>query len=442
MTRNDPTEKIRVGMVLDQPFPPDARVEREAVALVSAGYEVHLLCAVKETAEGEESPEPREEFYRGIYIHRVDPRDVQDPLPGLPFTTRLRYRGWIRNLYRHLWNVDTQWQTLTERFIRGFGIQVLHIHDLRLVSSGLSAAKKWNIPLVADLHENYPALMEMLKGKADPVYGIQQRKKWEAIENRCVQQADRVLTVVEEAKERLVNKGVPAEKITVIPNTVDMEKFEAVEPNPELLRRYKPQFLLTYVGHINSNHRGIHTLLEAIALLKDEIPELYFVGAGAFRESYMNQLQAIIQRHQLEDRVEFTGWLDETEFVPYIAASDICICPHMKTDHTDTTFPNKLFLYHLYRKPVIVSSCKPLKRYIEETEGGVWFESGDAYELANQIRSLYQDAQTRKTMGEKGQQVVRSMYNWQAQSRHLIAMYNQLTGRASQQPEPLIPAIR
>lgn len=416
-------EKVRIGMVLDQPFPPDARVEREATALVAAGYEVHLLCMVNPDNENQCQPE---EYYRGIYIHRVNPDEVSIAIPFTNKITRLPYTGIIKNVSRFLWNIDNAWYTLVQRFVESYNVNVLHIHDLRLVNTGLAVATRYDIPLVADLHENYPALMEMLKGKHDPQKAQKQREKWENIELTCLQDADRVITVIEESRERLLHKGGDPRRIIVLPNAVDAEKFLSAPVDPEVTRRYKPDFLLTYVGHVNNDHRGIQTVLEAMALLKDDIPELRFVAAGAINEAYKARLDALIERYHLTHRVDFTGWLDETQFVSYIDAADICLCPHLRTDHTDSTFPNKVYLYNLLGKPVVASNCTPLKRYIDETGGGVVFEAANAQTLANQILELYRDTDKRRTLGETGRQAVLDRHQWQTVAPWLIDLYDKL----------------
>ncbi len=433
----DSAPKIRVGMVLDQPFPPDARVEREAVALAEAGFEVHLLCALR--------PEDtlRDEFYRGFYIHRVNPNAVTWEVPLLGIQTRLPYQSPIRNYFHHFKNIDTAWHTLIQRFVSSYDIHILHVHDLRLVQTGLSVTERHRIPLVADLHENYPALMQMMKGRNNPKRGQEQRKRWEAIEADSIHRATHVITVTDEAKERLLLKGLPAQKVLVLENTVDTEKFQAATINQEIVRQFKSNFLLCYVGHINDNHRGIQTLINAMAILRDELPELHFVGAGAIREPYREKLEPLIQRAGLQDRVHFTGWLDETEFASYIEASDICLCPHLANDHTNATFPNKIYLYHLFKKPVIASDAVPLKRYIDTSQGGLVFESDNAQALADRIRELYYQPNLRRELAVNGYNAVASRYNWPTTAKDLTALYNGLAqwmGR-SKPKQPSAPPI-
>ncbi len=416
-TINDSGRKVRIGMVLDQSFPPDARVEREATALAEAGYEVHLLCALR--AQDTLS----NQAYRGFYIHRVSPAKVLWRLPfGL--TTRLPYQSLIRNFFHHFRNIDTQWYTLIDDFIKQYGIDVLHVHDLRLVGTALAVADRLEVPVIADLHENYPALMEMMKGRGNPKKGAYQRERWEKIETESIDGALQIITVTDEARERLIRKGIYPGKIMVLENTVDIEKFHAASVDNTVIRRYKPDFLLTYVGHLNDTHRGIQTVLEAMGILKHEIPELKFVGAGSLREPYRELLASIIDKHGLQNRVEFTGWLDESDFVTYIEASDICVCPHIVNDHTEATFPNKVYLYHLFKKPILATNAVPLQRYIDESGGGMTFDSGNAQQLAEHIRFLYARPDVRREMASKGNRLVLEKYNWAKSSQDLVTMYD------------------
>jgi glycosyltransferase involved in cell wall biosynthesis len=416
----DTGRRLRVGMVLDQGFPPDARVEREATALVQNGYEVHILCL------RQSSDQLSEVAYRGLYIHRMSPNQLSWQLPFIRYETRLPYHGIIRNAIWQWRTIDTVWYTLIDRFVKHYGLDVLHIHDLRLLHTGLSVGKRWRIPVVADLHENYPALMEMMKGRHDYERGLKQRDMWEDIESNGVLLATQTFVVTEEAKVRLMAKGLPGNKIHVIANTVDVDKFLAAPIDGEVIRRFKPDFVICYVGHLNDLHRGIQTVLEAMALLKDEIPSLRFIGAGALRPAYKQILDDLIAKHGLENYVHLTDRLDESQFASYIEASDICLCPHLANDQTNATFPNKVYLYHLFKKPIIASNATPLQRYIKNTDGGLVFKSGDAAQLADKIRLLYKQPDLRREMGKNGHQAVMHQYNWPRTARTLIALYDQV----------------
>lgn len=99
--------------------------------------------------------------------------------------------------------------------------------------------------------------------------------------------------------------------------------------------------------------------------------------------------------------------------------SDVCLVPHNKNSHTDTTIPHKLFQYMLEGKPVVVSSCKPLKRVVEETDSGLVSEAGKKKDLADKIIDLYNNENLRRELGENGKKAAQGRYNWQKETGSL-----------------------
>ena len=405
----------RVGMVLETAFPPDARVEREATALIEAGYEVYLLCGHQS-----EPGAPAKEVYEGIQVLRVDPKSTR--LPGV-----------YRNLYTRFTGKEADWGMLIADFVTKQQIDVLHVHDLKLLKTALGVAKSHpEVRVVADLHENYPALVGRLtklrKGEAK---GLKKQRWWEAIERQSLPQANKVIVVVEEARERILqNPALSPKDVSIVRNVVDTRKFlseDLPKLTPEEQALMQDRFILCYVGHINATHRGVHTVLAALPQLIQTIPNLLFVAVGSLREKYLHEsLKPIIDAHQLQDYVYFTGFRDEAAFAPYIQCADIGLCPHLKTTLTDTTFPNKVFLYSLFEKPVVVSSCIPLERYIQETDSGLVYEADSPSDLARTLETLYHSPEKRRDYGEKGRRWVMERYCWDQEKAILLETYQSL----------------
>lgn len=427
----DAKRKIRVGMVLDQPFPGNSRVEREATALTEAGFEVHLLCVANRADALADIM--MDEAYRGFYIHRVDPDEVTIEIPFFQKQSRFLYKGALKNYFQHFKNIDTVWHTLIHRFAKTYDIQILHVHDLRLVDTALSIACRYGIPLVADMHEHYPALMQMRKARYDAErdiwQGDEERERWEKIETESLQRATRVLTTTQEAKTRLIDKGLSEDKLLALDNTISPDEFHAMPTDQEVVRLFRPLFVLTFVGAMMDESQGIQTIIEAMALLKDEIPELHFIAAGPIKESYHAWLEHLVVEAGLRDRVHFTGGLEKARLGTYIEASDVCLCPHLANDYTNVTFPELLYLCHLFKKPLITSDAAPLQRYVESTAGGLAFESENPQMLAELIRLLHSRPDVRKELSVRGYQAILERYNWECTSRSLIAMYRQLVGQ-------------
>jgi glycosyltransferase involved in cell wall biosynthesis len=131
--------------------------------------------------------------------------------------------------------------------------------------------------------------------------------------------------------------------------------------------------------------------------------------------------------------VEIIGWQPFHKVPSYIEASHIGLVPHHQNPHTDATIPHKLFQYMLMSKPVIVSSCRPLKRIVEETKSGLVFHSGDPKHLAKQIQTLYSNPQLRSDCALHGHEAATHQYNWMAEGAKLTRLYRSLQEQRSKE---------
>jgi len=397
---------VNICMVLaNSDFPPDIRVEKEARSLICAGHRVFLLCLRK----GES---PLTSLWNGVEIKRISP---------LSFFLRK-----LNSLVYVLFVRDLQWKRAIRGLIKTQGIAAIHVHDLPMVGTALSAASGKGIPVIADLHENYPALMRLAFSRRKPNLAerLMPPGRWERLERRWLNRCAHVIVVVEEAKERLAGKGIPAQKIAVVENTVDAEHFLSRPGGIDegVAGKAEGDFVICYVGGF-SPHRGLDTAIRAMARIVREIarPKLLLVGDGEMR----GELQSLSQTMGLNENVVFPGWVDFREIPGYISGSDVCIVPCISTEHTETTAPHKLYQYMLMGKPVVVSSCRPLRRVVEGSRCGLVFEAGDADSLADCILKL-KDTATRKRMGEAGREAVFRRHNWEISARRLLGVYDGL----------------
>jgi glycosyltransferase involved in cell wall biosynthesis len=393
---------MRIGMVLDTPFPPDPRVANEARSLIAAGHEVYLFCL---NLDG-----PAEvEDWEGICVVRYPMSSFYwKKLRAVILTVGL-YNRWLRKRLK--------------QFIDTYRIEALHMHDLPIVGEGLAAAGNAGIPLIADLHENYPAAIR-LYAWSNSFLGklLVNPTAWDAYERHVVPQADRVIVVIDEATKRLPAYGVNLEQVTVVENTVAVDEFEQFPSDDLLTERLKQRFVVTYTGGFD-RHRGLETMIDAAAIARDDILDLQIVlvGRGATEPELKAQARAL----GVEDIVSFEGWQSFSKFPSYIRGSSVCVIPHLKTEHTDTTIPHKLFHYMLLEKPVVSTDCDPLKRIVDEAAAGLIYPSGDAKALAKALVTL-RDEQLRQKMGQSGRAAVLDRYRWDQTAEKLVALYASL----------------
>jgi glycosyltransferase involved in cell wall biosynthesis len=297
-----------------------------------------------------------------------------------------------------------------------------------MAGTALWVGRFLKIPVLLDFHENYPAAVTnyspAVRTNIQKVLAFFNRSLlWQRYEIRAAKAADRVIVVVDEAKERLSKVGIDHKKITIIENTIDVNHFRGLGIDQEIIHKYRDSFLISYIGGYGGEHRGLDTAIDAMPKINQVIPnaKLLLVGKGNIKPVLEDKVQDL----GLEDRVIFEDWRPFAEVPSYIEASHVCLIPHQSTPHTEATSPHKLFQYMLMGKPVVVSSCKPLKRVVDETKSGLVFSAGDSDSLAEAILQL-QDDQLRSILGQAGKKAVLDRYNWERTAQDLIRLYESI----------------
>lgn len=396
---------MKILMLLGRFFPPDIRVEKEARSLLKAGHEIFLLSASK-------GDMPNEETVEGIKV-------IRKKLPQ-----NFPRRAW-NFFYFQVFFVHPFWIKPLEDAVKQYKVDAIHVHDLPLVRTGINVARKFNLPLIADLHENYPEAVRQYRMREKPTRRILDLIspvwRWKRLERFCVQQADKVISVVEEAKQHYTSDcGITAEKVTVVMNTEDLDYLYSLPINKNICDKYQPYFAIFYIGGIGW-HRGIQTAISAMPQILSATPEarLIVVGSG----SNEAELKELARKEGVERAVEFTGW-QPFELVPsYISASNVCLIPHIASGHTNSTIPHKIFQCMAMGKPVVVSSAKPLERIVKETGAGLVYSSGDAEALAKALIRIYRDNELATRLGEAGKKVAGQKYNWETEGEKLVNIY-------------------
>ncbi|MBN2031132.1 glycosyltransferase family 4 protein [bacterium] len=393
---------MKIGMILDQEFPPDTRVENEIRSLVKNSFQIHLLCFTYSR------PKTEKQTDQNIHIIRI-------PKP----------RNWVRKgkaLINTAFDYYTPfWKKRIQEWIERYRIDVLHVHDLYLLGAALKVRKENQFPIVADLHENYvDGLRSYRFANTFPGKYIISIPKWRKKEIEWCHQVDYIITVIEEAVDRYNALGIPEKKITVVSNYVDPDQFLQVEEDRSIIDRFKDHFAILYYGSFDI-HRGLGTLIRAMPLIKPQCPHIKLVLVGKGKN--FPGLQKLSKKLGMTDSIAFEGYHPPSHLPSYIKASDIGLIPHIKTIHTDNTIPHKLFQYMLMGKAVVATNCDPIQRIINETGCGLIYPTGDHEKLAQCIIDLYHNKPLQSKMGERGKKSVLEKYNWEKTSKNLIKLY-------------------
>jgi glycosyltransferase involved in cell wall biosynthesis len=397
---------MRICLIYQGEYPPAERIEKISKTLSTAGHEVFVLCNNygKHASGPKQGPHARLVRPRAFFKSRTLNRVLNFPLFLNPI--------WIAAIARTL--------------IR-FKIDAVQVIDIPLAPAAWAIGRLLRAHVAMDMWENYP---EALKGWAKLDWKVRLFKNpavARAVELFSVRRMDRVFVVVDEQKERLIEDGVKADRISVVTNAADVELFsggsaDAATPLDDEPDTYK----LLYVGFVTVE-RGLDDIIRALGVLKDELPQvrLYIAGTG----NYCDELKRLAQAERVDHLVRFTGWVPFDRIRFYIAKSDLCLIPHVRSKFIDTTIPNKIFQYMLVGKPLLVSDAKPLARVVRESNCGFVFESGNTGSAAAAIRKAYA-ARFDTSLGERGKQAVLSKYTWDKAAEPLLDYYR------GQEPSP------
>ena len=397
----------RIGMVLDAPYPPELpREKKEAKTLQQAGFDIHLLSAPI-------IGRPNIETFDYLTVHRAN-------LPNSKIVTIFQ-RG-----IHHLINIHPGWYRALIRYIQDTDIRLLHVMDLTYAKTALAAARKLSLPIILDLHENYPAALDFWDPKRGFLkkYITRSYRRMVNLERVMCQNVDHVLTVVDEMKERLVQcHDIDPEKITVILNAETKDYCNNIEPLPDTYTHlFQGKFIVTYVGGFAS-HRGLEIAIEGMNHVVDASPDVLLVFVGGPKE-YQDQLEKLAKQSNLQKNILFLGWQPPELLAAFINASDLGIIPHNSNEHTENTVPHKLFQYMTLNKPVLVSNCKPLARIVNDLRSGVIFEAGNPMSFAENLLKMRNNTNLRKELGKNGGEATRlGDWNWDEASRPLPEIY-------------------
>ena len=400
-----------IGMILDAPYPEDGRVTKEAIALIDAGHEVHMLCVLK-------PGQPQSEIVNGIHLYRMS--------RGLSLFWKTAWDSINALLWRH-----PKFDKVLPNFIKQRKIEALHVHDLPLAGSTAHAAKKFQIPWVLDLHENYPAGLQIwMEHKTNPVVLLKNLllmgyKRWVAYEKRMVDEADVVIAVVKEMKDRLIRiHSTPPEKIGIVTNSEWKDFFEQFPSIEEVRNSYPGKFVILYLGYFGP-HRGVDTVIEALPKIVKEIPNALFVVVG--KGSFQPNLERLAKELSVEQYVDFLGFKPYAQVGSWMKRADINITPHKSNEHTDHTVPHKLFHSLLSGRPTLVSTAPPLARIAKETGGAFVFEAENPTHLSECVQTIYRDKNQVIKKAQSGiEATTTGGYNWDENQLNLVKMYEKL----------------
>ena len=394
---------MRIGMILDYTFPPDPRVENEAVSLIEAGHQVFLFCLTYDKNQ-------KDEVINGIKVKRYLSNKLEYKLSALAYT----FPFYKMMMFSRI-----------KSFLSENDIEAIHVHDMRIAEAVFKASKKLDLPVVLDLHDNMPEIMKLYPHlQKFPGKQLISPSKWKEKEEEFIQKADKIITVSQEFIDEVVERTkIPRDKIVLVPNTVQKYFYENAVIDQKIIQRYNNHFVILYLGDTGLR-RGLQTAIESMPLLINKIKNIKLVIVGKNTTDII--LKEQVKKLEIENYVDFEGWQNVKLFPSYIVASSICISPLHRNIQHDVAYANKLFQYMSFAKPVLVSNAIAQKRLIERTNTGLVHKEKNVENYVDKVMLLFDDDNLRTHLGENGKQFIEEEFSWEMTSEKLIKLYDDL----------------
>ena len=214
-------------------------------------------------------------------------------------------------------------------------------------------------------------------------------------------------------KDYLVDYGVAAEKVTVVPMGVELDFFHPDHDGMEFRREHglEGKIVATYAGALGQAN-DLETIIHAAVTLKDR-PDIHFLFAGDGNQRA--HLESLVKRHDLKN-ITFGGFFPKQQMKEVLAASDICIATLRDIPAFRTPYPNKVFDYMAAGRPIVLGIAGAIKKVVEEAKAGICVPPGDVDSLANAVKRLADQNDEREQMGSAGRKFVESKFSSRIQA--------------------------
>jgi len=377
-------------LILSQYYPPEPIPKPADLAheLARRGHEVSVLTGVPNYPTGRLAP-----GYRARLLHT-------EHVDGLLVTRTYEFPYHGTNAPLRLWNYATFMLSAPLGALRLGRFDAIYVWHPPL-SVGVAAwlvGRITRAPFVYDVQDIWPDAA-VLSGLFKPGLVVNLMRR---LERFVYRRAAHLLVVTDGARENLMGKGVPPDRVTALPQWVDDRAFDTPDAASVAAARATcgddGRFLVLFTGNIGLV-QGLETVVDAAALLRDAGTRVVFVGDGADRA----RLEARVRELALESVVGFVDRRPASDMPAFMAAADALLVHLRASELSRLVIPSKTGTYLASGRPIVMAMEGAAADLVREAGAGICVEAANPGALANAIRELMAmpDAE-RAAMGARG----------------------------------------
>ncbi len=299
------------------------------------------------------------------------------------------------------------WRKLVRRLAAG-PIDLIYERTALLSFAASLFGSRRGVPVFLEV--NYTAYSPLVR-KRSPL--LSPLAKW--IDRTNFRRATHIFVVSNYLKDHLAALGIDPQKITVMTNAADPDKFNPDMPGDAARARYglEGKVVVGFVGGFYPWH-GVDLLIESAqsAIRKDGRLALLLVGDGPLKPV----LEQKVREAGLEKHVKFTGRVDHKDLPEITAAFDVGVMP----DSNEYGSPMKIYEYMAMGKPVVAADYGPLRDGVEHGRNGLLFRPRDVETFTDTLIAIAADEGLRKKMGKEGRRLIETERNWKRNAERVL----------------------
>ncbi|WP_426116466.1 TIGR04063 family PEP-CTERM/XrtA system glycosyltransferase [Massilia sp. PWRC2] len=306
---------------------------------------------------------------------------------------------------------------------------VIHAHSPALNAiAALRVGKQLNIPVVYEIRAFWEDAA--VDHGTSTEWGLRYRVT-RAMETHALRHVQAATTICEGLRAEIVGRGIPANKVTVIPNAVDIGDFSVDGARDEALATQLGLQGTSVLGFIGSfyAYEGLNVLLDALPRMLAVNPAIRVLLVGGGPQDAALKAQAA--QLGVSQNIIFTGRVPHSEVQRYYNLIDILVYPRLKMRLTDLVTPLKPLEAMAQGRLLVASDVGGHRELIDDGRTGMLFAAGDPAALADKTLALLASPQLWPALRAQGRQFVETERSWKASVARYHAVYGGVTGKAT-----------
>ena len=304
---------------------------------------------------------------------------------------------------------------------------IIHAHSPVLNAlPALQVGRKFDIPVVYEIRAFWE---DAAVDHGTSREGSLRYRITRALETFAIKRADAVTTICEGLKNDILARGVSANKVTVIPNAVNIANFSVgATPDTQLAQEFglEDKYVLGFIGSYYA-YEGLNILLDALPRMLAQNPNVrvLLVGGGPQEDT----LKAQATQLNITDKVIFIGRVPHDQVQRYYNLIDVLVYPRLKMRLTDLVTPLKPLEAMAQGRLLAASDVGGHRELIQHGKTGILFKADDATSLADSVLSLLNSPKKWDGLRQQGRAFVEAERNWPASVARYKDVYNKLVNK-------------